>query len=424
MILLFTAGEEITQKAKKYMRRSDKGQTMMRFLLFFVCAACLCGSSSAQKPDTINVMFYNILKWDDSADYNDFQTIIRHSKPDIVALTEVQRRSIARDIYHCVNTTLGNKYDSTDFYAISFFDKANVLYYNTEKLSLKKQDTIHPVGHRYINRYLLYSNQIGTDTVFLDVYIAHFRPSPGNENARYAEAKTLQNYLLERSDCKNILFCGDLNLYHGNEAAYRLLIDSSACRMYDPVNRRGAWDGNAEFADVHTQSPTRMDSRFDFILASHDVLTGENNLKYLPGTYLALGNDGMHFNQSLITPPLSATVPEAVTHALFRKSDHLPVVAKFVVVPSLPPADEGNIDVYFASPVHDNIDVTILTHSGGRIELRIFDLTGRLVLLYEVENAQPYHFVSLQAANLRQGVFFIAVSDGGKTRTVRKFLKI
>ena len=42
-----------------------------------------------------------------------------------------------------------------------------------------------------------------------------------------------------------------------------------------------------------------MDDRFDFIFVSEDLISGEDGVLYLENSYLAEGQDGNHFNQSV-----------------------------------------------------------------------------------------------------------------------------
>jgi len=52
---------------------------------------------------------------------------------------------------------------------------------------------------------------------------------------------------------------------------------------------------------------------------------------YLANSYDAIGNDGNHFNSSLIASPVNSQYPDSVVKALYYMSDHLPVTLKTVV---------------------------------------------------------------------------------------------
>jgi hypothetical protein len=66
-----------------------------------------------------------------------------------------------------------------------------------------------------------------------------------------------------------------------------------------------------------------MDDRFDLILPSYNWNDG-TGYELVPGTYISVGNDGLHHNNGINAPP---TIPEGSTYAnaLHAASDHLPV---------------------------------------------------------------------------------------------------
>jgi hypothetical protein len=108
--------------------------------------------------------------------------------------------------------------------------------------------------------------------------------------------------------------------------------------VVDPINRPGGWHNGPAFASIHTQSPRTtqfggganggMDDRFDIILTAPSFLDG-NGYEYIPGTYTAYGQDGLHYNVALTDPPANGVVSAAVAQALHDASDHLPVYADF-----------------------------------------------------------------------------------------------
>jgi hypothetical protein len=59
-------------------------------------------------------------------------------------------------------------------------------------------------------------------------------------------------------------------------------------------------------------------------------MTGTDSLQYIDNSYLAIGNDGNHYNTSLIAAPANSMYPESVVRSLYYMSDHLPVAMKMV----------------------------------------------------------------------------------------------
>jgi hypothetical protein len=315
---------------------------MKKFLVVLVGLMGFYMHISAQ--DNIKVMYYNILTYPLSpaskAVY--LQTIFDYYHPDVLVCDEVESDAVASDILNnVINIT------STNHYTKALYtdgpDKNNMIFFNLDKLSLKSQDTIH-TDLRWMNRYRLYHNTTSTDTVFLDFYAAHLKASSGavNELKRYYECVHFKNYIANPDNTlgQNIIFGGDFNLYSSSEDAYQLLL-SPTFPLSDPIDAPGDWNANSTFAAIHTQSTHLttsggfigggLDDRFDFMLVTNDLLTPSNNAHYVTGTYKVLGNDGLHFNKNLTDLPLSTTVPDYVTSALFNMSDHLPVVMELAV---------------------------------------------------------------------------------------------
>ena len=309
-----------------------------------VLVSILCFTMHIFGQDNIKVMYYNILDYPlvptaSQAPY--LKTIFDYYHPDVLVCDEVSSDAIAIDILNnVINITTGNTYAKAAF--VDGPDKDNMLFYNLAKLKLKSQDTIQ-TAQRLINRYRLYHNTTTADTVFLDFYAAHLKASSGadNELKRYQECVHFKNYIATETQGHNIILGGDFNLYTSAEAAYQLLLSPANYPMFDPINTPGVWDNSLTFAPIHTQSSRTtafgggatggMDSRFDFILVTNDLLNTANNAYYISGTYKALGNDGLHLNKALIETPISTTVPAEVTNALYLMSDHLPVVMELSV---------------------------------------------------------------------------------------------
>ncbi len=66
-----------------------------------------------------------------------------------------------------------------------------------------------------------------------------------------------------------------------------------------------------------------MDDRFDQLLVSYAFDDG-SGLSYVPGSYTAYGNDGLHLNQA-INDGTNYAVGDTIADALHEASDHIPV---------------------------------------------------------------------------------------------------
>ena len=109
-------------------------------------------------------------------------------------------------------------------------------------------------------------------------------------------------------------------------------------QVYDPLGLQNVfWQDNTSMQPAWTQSPCKtgdvgcasgastggLDDRFDLILPTNPFNDGAG-LELVSGSYISVGNDGLHHNNSIQDPP---TIPEGAAYAtaLHSVSDHLPV---------------------------------------------------------------------------------------------------
>jgi hypothetical protein len=133
------------------------------------------------------------------------------------------------------------------------------------------------------------------------------------------------------------MVCGDFNIYSGAEGAFAKFqenqVDNDG-RLYDPLNAPAITWNTASLAPIHTQCPCStcptgsgfsgggLDDRFDMFLPTLN-LGGSDPLAIVPGSYIPVGNDGLHYNLNITDAP---TIPEGAAYAtaLWNASDHLP----------------------------------------------------------------------------------------------------
>src|SRR5262249_4430477 len=122
---------------------------------------------------------------------------------------------------------------------------------------------------------------------------------------------------------------------------------------YDPVNRSGNWHGGASFVGVFTQAPAfnappgltggGLDDRFDFQLVTGALFDGRG-IDYATGTYHTFAVNGSVPVRGSVNDARNTALPDlsnrqTVLNLLTTVSDHLPVVADYVIVAgSGPPA--------------------------------------------------------------------------------------
>lgn len=311
----------------------------------------------SQSSDTITILSYNLLNFPDGRNdcsnntvvpdrYDTLLKIIEYTQPDIFVACEVQvKRGADSVLTRSLNVNGITKYAMANWVTNTsgFGGLNNILFYNTDKLVLHSQFEIEN-STRDINHYILYARDPNLanhfDTTFYEVFMCHLKAGSGSaeQAVRNEQVQIFRDYMDARPLNRHYFFCGDLNVYTSNEAAYQTLISGGINPLVDPINRLGNWNNNGAFDDVHTQSTRSsgnfdcgstggLDDRFDQILVSSNVLSGEDSVRYIANSYKAIGNDGNHFNSS-ITTGSNSQYPADLVRALFYMSDHLPVLLK------------------------------------------------------------------------------------------------
>ena len=333
---------------------------MKNILSAFVLIVSL---ASFAQNDTITMVSYNLLNFPNGRTdcgagnvnlpnrSDTLRKIMQYLKPDILVACEVQTEDGADSVL----TRSLNVFGATNYIMAPFVYSSggggslnNVMYFNSDKLIFLRQKPIATNG-RDINHYTLMVKDPNIaqhrDTIFLDVYMAHLKAGNSSSNAaqRATQTQILRTYVDSKPLMRNHFFCGDLNVYTSGETCYQTMVSTGQIPFFDPIFSPGNWNNNSSFAAVHTQSPRTsgglacgasggMDDRFDQILVSQNVLSGQDNVNYVANSYDAVGNDGQHYNSSLLSSPAITQYPDSVVKAIYYLSDHLPVMLEFVPV--------------------------------------------------------------------------------------------
>jgi hypothetical protein len=227
------------------------------------------------------------------------------------------------------------------------------IVYNTQTVQLVSESRFGTVNGssqaRSTIRYQIHP--LGYDsTADFYVYNDHYKAgsATSDRDRRDVEATSIRGNVVFGSDLlpegTHIIYAGDYNVQSSNEASFQTLLAAGNGQAFDPINRLGSWTNNANFADIHSQSPCvsscvgtsgGMDDRFDFQLVTGEMLDGEG-LDYISGSYHAFGNDGSTLNNNINAASNTVTFPGVssytkgqVLNALWNTSDHLPVVADY-----------------------------------------------------------------------------------------------
>ncbi|MDW8159091.1 MAG: fibronectin type III domain-containing protein [Bacteroidia bacterium] len=303
--------------------------------------------------DTITVMHYNIL-WFPRDDAQPrlpyFRSIFQYAKPTILVVNELTSEEGADMLLnHCLNVWGKTSWKRARFTRSHRYVQENMLFYDSEKIILAGDTFIatHPLGgYRDIDYYqLFYKNKCRNDSIGFHLFQAHLKADASEANTRHIEVLQLKNVLNAFPPNSPIILSGDMNLYTSQEPAFQELL-SGTNPLYMPTGLLGNWSANSSFRCYHTQSSRRsnndngvpalattgivggLDDWFDHFFVSQPILSGTQNLKYVPASFQVIGNDCNLFNKSILE---STNVPDSVKVALYKCSDHLPILMKLAV---------------------------------------------------------------------------------------------
>lgn len=380
--------------------------------------------------DSLKIMYHNMLNFPgttpDRAD--SLRSIISYVDPDVYAICELETAAGADLI---LNNAL-NVYGETKYTRATFLDGPytdNMLFYNTDKLGLVSQEQIGTVL-RDISVYRMYYKAPNltalTDTIYLYFFICHLKAGSADYQQRNIEIQQAKFYLNSIvSEAENVFVGGDMNVYSGFESAILTLKNTGSVPLFDPINVDGNWSNNSSFADYHTQSSRSgggygggsgggLDDRFDLVFVSEDVLNNDNGVQYLSNSYEALGQDGNRFNQE-INSPTNFSIPDSVANALFRVSDHLPVVM-MVVLDETASVTEINSENDFEINFDSNQQLVSFNTKGNAIDFYIYNALGQEIHAYH-GTEQTHYFRGLSA-----GTYILKARSEGRYKSQKIIL--
>ena len=405
----------------------------------------------AKAQDTITVMQYNLLEygnynsaWASCFETNNntqtkdecIRTILDYVKPDIFTVNEFGATQALQNDFlrHNLNINGVNYWKSDDIINYASSNIINHIFYNSNKLGLKKHIALR-TDPRDTDIYELYCKTpslAAGDTIKLVCIVAHLKAGMNYESSRRAQLQTIMDYVNQHYPNDNALIMGDFNMYRASETGYQLLTrtysNPSIC-FVDPlatVGGVGEWNENSAFRQFHTQSTMSwsendcrsgggLDDRFDFILMADEIKFCYNGIRYVNNSYKAVGNDGNHFNQS-INQNYNSAVPSAIADALYDCSDHLPVTMKLAVNAHLGVDDNILHDIsIYPNPTHDNLTIK----AEGMRQISVFNLLGQMVYNEKMDSSE---FI-INTSHLNAGIYMVRISTENGT-TLRRVVVV
>ncbi|MCK9450841.1 MAG: T9SS type A sorting domain-containing protein [Bacteroidales bacterium] len=422
---------------------------------FFTLTAFLLLTLAIRAEDTLTVMHYNLLYYAANTSFctNEnnnldeknihLKLILDAVRPDIFTVNEISALEVNQ---------LGLMENTLNVNGVNYYQKAassnqagsgivNMMYYDSRKLRLKTQHTAQNYI-RDIDVYELYyiSDDLAQgDTSFVVCVVAHLKAGNSNDNMgkRKIMAENAMAFLEARYTAENVLFMGDFNTYSSSDDAYQTITNygNADIRFIDPIDMPGAWNNNSTFAAIHTQSTHSsnngcassggMDDRFDFILISDEVRFGTKSISYIEDSYKAYGQDGLHFNGNINSPPANAVVSEEIVNALFNMSDHLPVVLQLYV--------DKTLDVYeqqrnpflaglLNNPVADLLRLSFYQPNAGSLTFNLYNMQGQIVKTESLDFGAGKQQFSMKMQNIPAGFYLLQLTNEKGLSSVMKVM--
>ena len=182
------------------------------------------------------------------------------------------------------------------------------------------------------------------NATFFRAYSMHLKAgdgglTPQDSTTRRLECTDLRGQLNVLPANSPFILVGDSNFYGAYEGGYIRLTESTSDndgRLVDPLGLTGTWHLNSSYRQFDTQCPCSggcfdpafsgggMDDRFDVEFVSPAMLDGAS-FDMVPGSTVAFGNDGLHFDTDINGDGFNNAVGYTVATAIRNSSDHIPV---------------------------------------------------------------------------------------------------
>jgi endonuclease/exonuclease/phosphatase family metal-dependent hydrolase len=300
-----------------------------RALVVLAALACLAGG--ARPALALKLASWNLLAYPNNVATRQpyFRQVIAALDPDVIAVQELATAA-GRDSFlaNVLDVVQPGQWSATAYFATC----QGAVFYKPAKATLTfAGSAVATGGPRDVLGVRLKHAGYVSKLAELRLYSVHLKAgyAAADVTARALECANLRNSMNATSPLvtPNYLVCGDTNIYGSAEGGYQRLTESQADddgRCFDPLTMPGTWNQSG-YAPYHTQSTGALNDRFDLFMTSPTLQDGEG-MDLVPGGYVAYGNDGQHYNQSVNGGGVNYAVGMDVASALYYASDHLPVM--------------------------------------------------------------------------------------------------
>lgn len=397
-------------------------------LIFLRSIAAL---ASVQCADTtVRIMSWNLLNFpsqsnlaaDTTTRMPYYRKVLQYVNPDILVTQEVSGGNTIPIFLNGVMNSNSVQYSAGTF--INGYDTDNGIFYRTSCFRFLSNTPIE-TDLRDVNIFTLV-HLSSNDTI--RILACHLKASSGvvNEGIRAAEADSIRKVTDAFPLGIDFMICGDFNFYGSYEPGYQRLLQvdsASGGNFNDVISMTGVWNDSA-YSHYHTQSPRvrsfgggatgGLDDRFDLMLFSASMIE-PGRITYQPGTMTPVGNDGLHYGDSINRPP-NAAVSQTIADALHYASDHLPVYADFDFAPVIGIEEISRTDIslkIFPNPSQHEVMLSCNLKNSGNVTVTVYDAFARVVKILHDENVVRgiYKRKIAGERELQSGNYFVRITS-------------
>jgi len=329
--------------------------------------------------DTLKVMAYNALYYGSgcqgpNSNYHEYlKKIVSFTNPDILSLEKMAAIKTSPDdkygtapygfadsiIKYALNAAFPGRYAHCTFTNNAHTNNMAVIFYDEHKLGFIGIISSY-VNITDFNTYKFYYKDPALsrthDTTFLYIIPNHDLSGDENKEIRAVQiGGVMKNLRQHFTHLPNIINMGDFNVRNSDEPFYQELVATpdTGFRFSDPpffpdrkLKYPADWDHEPAFADYFTTSTRESGSIpntcgtgggaknwYDHIFLSSWIVNGTNYIKYIPGSYRTIGNDGQRLKVSINNSNghVNSSAPADVIEALYQMSNKYPVMVSLEV---------------------------------------------------------------------------------------------